>query len=158
MRPITNLEQLIEGKRYFIENNMRQRQRFKGTFIEKAPIEIRGPYQQIDDDGETHEYIFTGALIRHDAEGQEILIPKRDYKIKQSQVTSGQVLVYPNRSDKIVVDTFFRKNLPNRAFPELNAYTRSFLPPNLGGRKRMQTKGKSYKKSNSRSKTRKTRK
>ena len=60
--------------------------------------------------------------------------------------------------DLIKGKRYFRKNLPTRAFPELNAYTRSFLPPNLGGRKRMQTKGKSYKKSNRRSKTRKMRK
>ena len=159
MHLITNLEQLIEDKQYFIGNN-RTNVRFKGKFISKDPIQQRGPYQRFpadDEDDEEYEYTFSGNIIRHH-EGQEVLTPRPDYKIKQSQVNSGQVVVYLSEEDDITNNVWLRNNLPKVGNTDLARYTKDFF----GGRKRMKSKARRYKKSigksNRRSKTRKTRK
>lgn len=166
MNPITDLEQLIEGEQYLIGNN-RTNSRFKGYFIEKVLIQQRGPYQRIINDDEEeveeveeYEYTFSGNIIRHH-EGREVLIPRRDYKITQAQVNSGQVVVYLSGEKQRAVNAYFRNKLPTVGNADLSRYTQDFV----GGRKRMKSKVRRYKKSirktnmrNKRSKTRKTRK
>jgi len=163
LEQLTDLEQLIEGEQYLIGNNWEE-SRFKGYFIEKVLIQQRGPYQRIIDDDEEeeedYEYIFSGNKIRH-YEGREILIPRRDYTIRQSQVNSGEVVVYLIKEKQRAVNAYFRNYLPKQGNTDLTTHTQGFL----GGRKRMKSKVRRYKKSikktnmrNRRSKTRKTRK